>query len=322
VKDIAAGAGTVAVDRSGGVVKADGRATSATTRVASRLLAGAVVSAAGAVAAAAGWVVFVTGEPTAGAAVLGCLRPITAVVPDRGLESAPPVCGVSLLGASGVAAVLAGAVEDVEVGSVSADVVAADSDELVCGPPVATTTPAAPERVRPTSPAGAGPAGVEAAGDDVGRPELLKAIWPGAFSGPRRRPGSIDVEEIVADVSVDASDEELALESAGSANATTGVLASAIPTPARPPTPRRARCSVLRYPSSFLQSVPWRNDGRLVGVEFPLAIVSRVRLGELSRALLQFCAVSMRHYRIATLSSAEGCEPAGPTRARPIRWRA
>jgi len=223
----------VAVDRSGGVVKADGRATSATTLVASRLLAGAVVSAAGAVPAAAGWVVFDNGEPTAGAAVLSCLRPMTAVVPDRGLESAPTVCGVSLLGASGVATLLAGAVEDVEVGSVSADVVAADSDEtveeLVCRPPVATTTPGAPERVRPTSPAGTGPAGVEAAGDDVRPPELLRAIWPGAFSGPRRRPGSFDVEEVVADVSVDdTSDEELALESA---NATPGVLASAIPTP-------------------------------------------------------------------------------------------
>jgi hypothetical protein len=134
-------------------------------------------------------VVLGNGEPTAGAAVWGCLRPITVVVPDRGLESAPTGCGVSLLGASGVAAVLAGAVEDVEVGSVSAGVVAAAADEtveeLVCGPPVATTTPGAPERVRPTSPAGAGPAGVEAVGDDVRPPELLRAIWPGAFSGPR-----------------------------------------------------------------------------------------------------------------------------------------
>jgi hypothetical protein len=96
---------------------------------------------------------------------------------------------VSLLGASGVAAVLAGAVEGVEVGSVSAGVVAAAADEtveeLVCRPPVATTTPGAPERVRPTSPAFAGPAGVAAVGDDVGPPELLRAIWPGAFSGPR-----------------------------------------------------------------------------------------------------------------------------------------
>ena len=128
-------------------------------------------------------------EPTAGAAVWGCLRPIAVVVPDRGLESAPTVCSVSLLGASGVAAVLVGAVEDVEVGSVSAGVVAAAADEtveeLVCGPPLATTTPGAPERVRPTSPAGAGPAGVEAVGDDVRPPELLRAIWPGAFSGPR-----------------------------------------------------------------------------------------------------------------------------------------
>jgi hypothetical protein len=128
-------------------------------------------------------------EPTAGAAVWGCLRPITVLVPDRGLESAPTVCGVSLLGASGVAAVLAGAVEDVEVGSVSAGVVAAAADEtveeLVCGPPVATTTPDPPERVRPTSPTFAGPAGVAAVGDDVGPPELLRAIWPGAFSGPR-----------------------------------------------------------------------------------------------------------------------------------------
>jgi hypothetical protein len=230
VKDIAEGGGSVAADRSGGVAKADGRATSATTRVALRLLTGAVVSAAGTV-----WVVFVSGEPTSGAAVLGCLRPITAVVPDRGLESAPAVCGVSLLGASDVVAVLAGAVEDVEVGSVSADVVAADSDgtveELVCGPPLATTRPGAPERVRLTSPAGAGRAGLEAAGDDAGPPELLRRIWPGAFSGPRTRPGSFDVEEVVADVSVDDASDELALESAGSANATTGVLASAIPTP-------------------------------------------------------------------------------------------
>jgi hypothetical protein len=124
--------------------------------------------------------------------VWGCLRPIAVVVPDREVESAPTVCGVSLLGASGVAAVLAGAVEGVEVGSVgsvSAGVVAAAADEtveeLVCRPPVATTTPGAPERVRPTSPAFAGPAGVAAVGDDVGPPELLRAIWPGAFSGPR-----------------------------------------------------------------------------------------------------------------------------------------
>ena len=99
------------------------------------------------------------------------------------------MCSVSLLGVSGVAAVLVGAVEDVEVGSVSAGVVAAAADEtvkeLVCGPPLATTTPGAPERIRPTSPAGAGPAGVEAVGDDVRPPELLRAIWPGAFSGPR-----------------------------------------------------------------------------------------------------------------------------------------
>jgi hypothetical protein len=133
-------------------------------------------------------VVLGNGEPTAGAAVWGCLRPITVVVPDRGLESAQTVCGVSLPGASGVTAVLAGAVEDVKVGSVSAGVVAAAADEtveeLVCGPPVATTTRGAPDRVRPTSPAGAGPAGVEAVGGDVGPPELLRAIWPGAFSGP------------------------------------------------------------------------------------------------------------------------------------------
>lgn len=120
---------------------------------------------------------------------MGCLRPITAVVPDGALEAAPSVCGVSLLGTSGVAAVLAGTVEDVEVGSVSADVVAADFDEtvdeLVCGPPVATTTPGVPEGVRPASPAGAGPAGVEADGDDVRPPEPLGAIWPGAFSEPR-----------------------------------------------------------------------------------------------------------------------------------------
>jgi len=91
---------------------------------------------------------------------------------------------VSLPGASSVAAVLAGAVEDVEVGSVSAGVVAAAADEtveeLVCGPPVATTTLGAPERVRPTS-----PAGVAAVGDDVRPPELLRAIWPGALGGPR-----------------------------------------------------------------------------------------------------------------------------------------
>ena len=101
--------------------------------------------------------VLADGAPTAGAAVWGCLRPITVVVPDRGLESAPTVCRVSLLGASGVAAVLADAVEGVEVGSVSAGVVAAAADEtveeLVCGLPVATTTRGAPERVRPTSPA-------------------------------------------------------------------------------------------------------------------------------------------------------------------------
>jgi hypothetical protein len=54
VKDIAADAATVAVGRPGGVFKANGRATSATTGAASRLLAGAVVSVAGAVAAPGG----------------------------------------------------------------------------------------------------------------------------------------------------------------------------------------------------------------------------------------------------------------------------
>jgi hypothetical protein len=159
VKDIAAGAGTVAVDRSGGAVKANGRATSATTWAASRLLAGAVVSVAGAVAAAGGRLVLANGEPSAGADVRGCLRPIAVVVSDRGLDSVPTVSGVSLLGASGVAAVLAGAVEDVEVGSVSAGVVAAAADEtveeLVCVPPVGAP------------------------------PELPGAIWRGAFRGPR-----------------------------------------------------------------------------------------------------------------------------------------
>jgi hypothetical protein len=58
------------------------------------------------------------------------------------------------------------------------------------------------------------------------------------------------------------------------------------------------------------------------GVEFPLAIVSRVRLGELSRALLQFRAVSMRHYRIRDFELRAGLRTCGPTRARPIRWRA
>jgi hypothetical protein len=53
-KDIAADAATVAVDRSGGVFKANGRATSATTWAASRLLAGVVVSVAGAFAAPGG----------------------------------------------------------------------------------------------------------------------------------------------------------------------------------------------------------------------------------------------------------------------------
>ena len=89
-------------------------------------------------------------------------------------------------GAPSVAVVLAGPVEGVEVGGVRAAVVAVDPDEpvvvLVCGPPAATS-PGASERVHL---AGAAPAAVAAAVDDVrAPPELLSAISPGGLSGRR-----------------------------------------------------------------------------------------------------------------------------------------
>jgi hypothetical protein len=179
VKDIPAGAVAVAIDRTGGVGNAGGGPKSATTRVASRPLASAVVSAS-AVAAVGAGVVFANGEPTRGAAVLGCLRPIAAVVPDRGP-----------LGVSGVAAALTGAVEEIDAGSVPAPFGAADADEpvneLPCWPPEATTSAGAPRRTRLIGVSeGAAPVGADAAGDDVsGPPELLAATRPDALSGRR-----------------------------------------------------------------------------------------------------------------------------------------
>jgi hypothetical protein len=117
---------------------------------------------------------------------LGCAGPTAALVCDPSREVAAPFCRASAPGAPSVAVVLAGPVEGVEVGGVRAAVVAVDPDEpvvvLVCGPPAATS-PGASARVHL---AGAAPAAVAAAVDDVrAPPELLSAISPGGLSGRR-----------------------------------------------------------------------------------------------------------------------------------------
>jgi hypothetical protein len=108
----------------------------ATTRAASRPLSRAVESEAGALTAAGVGLVFAD------------------VKPGPGREVAPPLCRRWVPAVSGVAGVLAGPVEEVEVDGARAAVVAADADEpvvvLVCGPP-----------------------------------ELLTATPPGTFCGPR-----------------------------------------------------------------------------------------------------------------------------------------
>ena len=223
------------------------------------------------------------GEPTAGAAVWGCLRPIAEVVPDRGLESAPTVCGVSLPGASGVAAVLAGAGEGVEVGSVSAGVVAAAADEtveeLVCGPPVATTTPGAPERAPPDRPRrrGTGRGGGRwrrrgatgtAQGHLAGRIQWTPMT---ARIGRRRGTRCRRVRRRRARVPQRTRRRRIRCRTragiGGFCRATPGALATAIPTPsatAKAPT----RPMYFALPIVVPPSMSWRNDGHRVGVEF------------------------------------------------------
>jgi len=127
--------------------------------------------------------------PDACEAVLGCAGPIAALVRGAGLGSAPSGSGAMTLGMPRVAMVLAGAVAAVEPGSDEAEPVVELGGELVCRPPVPTATPAAAERLRPTSPAGdteaAGPAGVEAAVEDVrvppGLPAVTGSVGPSGF---------------------------------------------------------------------------------------------------------------------------------------------
>jgi hypothetical protein len=153
LKDIVTVVFVEVVDAFGEVVEPDGGSAAATTRLASDLLVGGAVSGADTVIAAWGLAVLADGKPNAGEAVWGRAGAITAVVCEPFLMSTSTVSGASAR-VPGVAVVAAGAVEGVGVNSVPAAVVGADADEtvdeLACGPP-----------------------------------ELLTAIWPGAFSRPR-----------------------------------------------------------------------------------------------------------------------------------------
>jgi hypothetical protein len=215
------------------------------------------------------------------------------------------------LGVAAVAAVLADPVERVEADSAVAVVGAADSGEpvgeLVCGPPVATPTPGTPERVRLTSPArnteAAGPVRVDSVVDEVSPPGLLTAISPGGFSGLRSRLGAScvgvdkpddDVSDAVDPDSGDeldgdrGSDGELLLESAGSASATPGVLATPIPTPsATANAPTRPMYFALRnvIPSPICPAK--RRPPHLVW-RFATRIVARTRCDKRSSAPLQY----------------------------------
>jgi hypothetical protein len=157
-----------------GVVAVGVCTSSATTRVVSTLPA-CVLGGAGVL------VVVAAAEPDDADRVEGCVGAVAAVVVDLALDSwgSPGVLGAGI-SVSGVAIGLAGAVAAVEPGSDGAEPVVELGGELVCGPPVPTATPAAPERLRPTSPAGdteaAGPAGVEAAVEDVRVPPGLPAV--------------------------------------------------------------------------------------------------------------------------------------------------
>jgi hypothetical protein len=103
------------------MVDAKDGSRAATKRGPSRRLSRAVESKAGALTVAGVGLVFAD------------------VKPSPGREVAPPRCRRWVPGVSGVAGVLAGPVDEVEVNEVRAAVVAADADEpvivLVCGPP-------------------------------------------------------------------------------------------------------------------------------------------------------------------------------------------
>ena len=144
--DVAAGVAAPRVNTAGGVVNADGCTTSATTWPATRLLPTAVVSPVAAVNPAGVRVAVAAAGRDPGAAV--AINPVP--------ESERKTRGALAFGVADVAVVLPEPVDRVEVDSTAAGVGAADTDrrELVCGPPVATITPGAPECVRLTSPIG------------------------------------------------------------------------------------------------------------------------------------------------------------------------
>jgi hypothetical protein len=175
--------------------------------------------------------------------------------------------------------------ERVEVDSASALFGAADADVpdgKLCRRPPATPAPGGSEGVGLRSPVGdieaVRPVGLASGFGEKRPPELLTAISPGEFSGLRLRRGAslVRVDEPDDDVSVatepDAGDEldddcesdgELVPESAGSASATPGVLATATPIPsasANAPT----RPTYLELPIAVPPSGSWRNDGHYV----------------------------------------------------------
>ncbi|HEY7051577.1 MAG TPA: hypothetical protein VH496_05495 [Mycobacterium sp.] len=195
VKEIAAVSAVliVAVGAPDGVVEAGSCTARATTLLASTVLAG-TGSEAGADAEADPPVLLPDAVPrldTGG----GCCQVAGAAV---SVVVAPTSAGpVTLSGAPvvpGVAVVLACAVAAIESGSDPATVVVAavpaegeePVGELVCAPPVPTTTPDGAQRVAGGEAEDVAPAGAAVAGDDVrAPPELLAATWPGVFIGIR-----------------------------------------------------------------------------------------------------------------------------------------
>ena len=196
------------------------RTSSATTRVASTWLAGAVRSAARAFAASEARVVFASVEPDTGHAAVGCAGPVAGV--ESGSD--PP------------SAVVAAAPADREepVG------------ELVSAPPVLTTTPRSAERVAGVDdPDGVDDADIELAwliGDffDVSvDPDAVDGAEPDVPDTAPVPEGAAPVDEVESAGVVDAESEDDS-EVDGWAEATQGVAASAVPMPsatANAPTP-------------------------------------------------------------------------------------
>jgi hypothetical protein len=140
-----------------------------------------VVSSVAAVNLAEVRVAVAAAEPDPGAALT--INPVP--------ESMRKARGALAFRVADVSVVLSDLIDRVEADSAAAGVGAAETDgrELVCAPPVATTTPGASECVRLTSPAGeteaTEPPGLDSVVEEVRPPELLTAISPDGFSALR-----------------------------------------------------------------------------------------------------------------------------------------